>query len=368
MISVQQPRTQWLLVLGLLLAVWLTVHLLGPILTPFVIGAGLAYMGDPLVDRLETWKLSRTAAVAVVFASLTVIWGLVFILLFPVLEQQIRTLISNLPRYGEWIQQRLQPIMSTFMSTEASLDKESIREFVSKHWGTAGGVAGQVFQSAFASGTAVLALLANLLLIPVITFYLLRDWDHLVAWIRDLLPRRYVPTVSELARETDAVLGHFIRGQLLVMTSLAFMYTLGLWLAGLDLALLIGLAAGVVSFVPYLGVVFGLLAAGLAMLVQTGDPFALIWVALVFGVGQTMEGAVLQPWLVGDAIGLHPVAVIFAVLAGGQLFGFVGVLLALPVAAALAVLVRYGGRRWKQSAFYQVETEASDSPPERGTD
>jgi predicted PurR-regulated permease PerM len=286
------------------------------------------------------------------------------ILLFPVLEQQIRTLIANLPRYGEWIQRQLQPVLAMVMPGEQTLDKAAIRDFVSKHWGAAGGMAGQVFQSAFASGSAVFALLANLLLIPVITFYLLRDWDHLVAWLRDLLPRHYLPTVTELASETDAVLGHFIRGQLLVMTSLATIYTVGLWLAGLDLALLIGLAAGVVSFVPYLGVVFGLLAAGLAMLVQTGDPISLIWVALVFGIGQTMEGAVLQPLLVGDAIGLHPVAVIFAVLAGGQLYGFLGVLLALPVAAALAVLVRYGGRRWKQSSFYRSGPPARPDDPE----
>jgi len=148
------------------------------------------------------------------------------------------------------------------------------------------------------------------------------------------------------------VLGQFIRGQLLVMAVLGSIYIVGLWLAGLELALVIGLGAGIVSFVPYVGVIFGLAVSSIAMLVQTGDPFQLIWVFIVFGIGQTLEQVILQPLLLGDAIGLHPVWVIFAVLAGGQLLGFVGVLIALPVAAAVAVIVRYGGRKWRASRLY----------------
>lgn len=349
----------WLWALPLL-AVVAFVYLLGPILMPFVFAAGLAYLGDPLADRLEALKLSRTAAVVVVFATLTLLSAVLLLLLFPVLEQQIRTLIQNLPRYGEWIQRQLQPILGLFLTEGQQLDADSIKKFVADHWGSAGGVASTVFKSAFSSGTALLVLITNLLLIPVITFYLLRDWDRLVAWIRGQIPRRAVGTVSELAAETDEMLGQFIRGQLLVMVSLALVYTVGLWIAGLDLALLIGLGAGLVSFVPYLGVVVGLTASSIAMLVQTGDPLQLIWIAAIFGTGQLLEGAVLQPLLVGDAIGLHPVTVIFAVLAGGQLFGFVGVLLALPAAAVIAVLVRYAGRRWKQSQLYQQAPHAPD--------
>ncbi len=350
-----------LLVLGFVIF----VYLLGPILTPFVFAAGLAYLGDPLADRLEAMKLSRTASVVVVFATLTLAFALLVLLLFPVLEQQIRTLVQNLPRYGEWIQRQLRPVLSLFAPEGQQLDAETIKKFVSEHWGSADGMASTVFKSAFSSGTALLAIITNLLLIPVITFYLLRDWDHLVAWIRGQIPRRALDTVSALAAETDEVLGHFIRGQLLVMASLALLYTVGLWIAGLDLALLIGLGAGLVSFVPYLGVIVGLVASSIAMLVQTGDPLQLLWVVGVFGLGQLLEGAVLQPLLVGDAIGLHPVAVIFAILAGGQLFGFVGVLLALPAAAAIAVLVRYAGRRWKQSQLY-LEPPQSDQTHESG--
>lgn len=339
----------WLLLLA---AALVFVYLLGPILTPFVVAAGLAYIGDPLVDRLERLRLSRTFSVLVVFAGLSLAFGVLVLLLFPVLEQQIHTLMANLPRYGEWLQRRVRPLLEPFLPAGQGLEPEAIKQFLSEHWGTAGGLATTLFKSAFSSGGAALAMLANLLLIPVITFYMLRDWDHLVDWVRDQLPRRILGTATQLARETDAVLGQFIRGQLLVMAALGLVYTLGLWIAGLDLALLIGLGAGLVSFVPYLGVIVGLAASGIAMLVQTGDPWQLLWVAAVFGVGQILESAVLQPWLVGDAIGLHPVTVIFAVLAGGQLFGFVGVLLALPAAAAIAVLVRYAGRRWKESDLY----------------
>lgn len=342
----------WLWGLPLLFAV-LFVWLLGPILTPFVIAAGLAYLGDPLVDRLQTYRFSRTAAVLVVFAVLTVALALLLVLLVPILEQQLRTLIENLPRYLQWLQERIQPWVERIAPNAGALDVATVRTLIVEHWNQAGGLAATVLQHAFSSGTALLAVIVNLVLIPVITFYLLRDWDHFVAWVQDLLPRRVVVTASALARETDAMLGQFLRGQLLLMIALAIIYTVGLWLAGLKLAFLIGVVSGLVSFVPYLGVIVGVTLSVIAMLVQTGGALLpLLWVGLVFAVGQTMEGAVLQPWLVGDRIGLHPVTVIFAVLAGGQLFGFVGVLLALPAAAAIAVVVRHAGRRWRASRLY----------------
>jgi predicted PurR-regulated permease PerM len=198
----------------------------------------------------------------------------------------------------------------------------------------------------------VLAWVANLLLIPVLTFYFLRDWDWLVARVRALLPRPVEPTVSRLARESDEMLGGFLRGQLSVMVSLGAVYATGLWLAGIDLALLIGMLAGLVSFVPYLGFIVGAGVALVAALVQHGDWLHVLLVIGVFSVGQVLESFVLTPWLVGDRIGLHPVAVIFAVMAGGQLFGFLGVLLALPVAAVVMVLLRYAHQRYTASGLY----------------
>jgi predicted PurR-regulated permease PerM len=202
-------------------------------------------------------------------------------------------------------------------------------------------------------------------LIPVVTFYLLRDWDVLVARIRELLPRQQEPTVVKLAKNSDEVLGQFLRGQLAVMVALGTIYTVGLWIVGLDLALLVGMIAGLVSFVPYLGFIVGIVLAGVAALMQFGDAVYLLYVAIVFGIGQVLEGMVLTPLLVGDKIGLHPVAVIFAVMAGGQLFGFVGILLALPVAAVVVVILRHFREVYTASELYG---DTGSSQPPTGTE
>jgi predicted PurR-regulated permease PerM len=194
--------------------------------------------------------------------------------------------------------------------------------------------------------------MANVLLVPVVTFYLLRDWRGLTTRLLELVPRRVEPEVARLARAADDMLGAFMRGQLAVMVALGTIYSVGLWFVGLDLAFLIGMLAGLLSFVPYLGFAVGIVAAGVAAIMQFHEWLPLVYVLLVFGVGQILEGTVLTPWLLGDRIGLHPVAVIFAVLAGGQLFGFVGVLLALPAAAVIMVLLRYAHERYLQSSLY----------------
>jgi len=202
------------------------------------------------------------------------------------------------------------------------------------------------------SGQWLLSWAAWLLLVPVVTFYLLRDWDRLVHSIRELIPRQYEPTVVSLARECDSVLAEFLRGQLLVMFSLGTIYSIGLWFTGLEYSLLVGMSAGLVSFVPYLGGIVGISVAGILAYMQFHDLLHLVYVALVFGTGQAVEGMVLSPTLVGDRIGLHPVAVIFAVMAGGQLFGFIGILLSLPVAAVVTVLLRYLHQRYIDSIYY----------------
>jgi len=199
---------------------------------------------------------------------------------------------------------------------------------------------------------AVLQWLANLILVPVVTFYLLRDWDVIVARFRELLPRRHAAKFIELTLECDDMLAAFIRGQLMVMFALSTIYTIGLALIGLELSLLVGVVAGVVSFVPYLGLIVGIGLAGLAAFFQFHEWLPLVMVVLVFGVAQVLEGVVLTPRFVGERIGLHPVAVIFSVLAGGQLFGFTGVLLALPAAAVIMVLLRHAHRRYLSSQIY----------------
>jgi predicted PurR-regulated permease PerM len=343
-----------LLALSVLLGVLL--WLLAPVLTPFAVSALLAYLADPLVDRLQRWKLSRTGAVCIVFALMTLAIVGVVLLLIPMLERQIGAFIEQLPRYIDWIQGRVLPWVErqTGFDLEA-FDSAQLMEALRGHWQQAGGVAANVLGGLSKSGLAVLGWIANLVLIPVVTFYLLRDWDVLVERVRELLPRPVEPTVSRLAAESDSVLGAFLRGQLSVMLALGTVYSLGLWAVGVDLALLIGMLAGLVSFVPYLGVFVGAAAGIIAALVQYGDWLHPLLVAGVFAVGQTLEGFVLTPWLVGDRIGLHPVAVIFAIMAGGQLFGFLGVLLALPVAAVAMVVLRYLHERYTASRLYGAE-------------
>lgn len=209
------------------------------------------------------------------------------------------------------------------------------------------------------SGLVIVNWFMNFLLIPVVTFYLLRDWDIITQRVSELIPRPYYRTVNAITKDANSVLSSFLRGQLSVMLALGTIYTIGLWIVGVELSLLIGMGAGMISFVPYLGTIVGLIAGVIAALVQFADINHIIYVLIVFGIGQILEGFVLTPWLVGDRIGLHPVAVIFAVLAGGQLFGFVGVLLGLPLAAVVMVLLRHGHERYLSSKLYGKENDIS---------
>ncbi|MGF1548009.1 MAG: AI-2E family transporter [Thiotrichales bacterium] len=354
---------KWFL-LAVALVVGGLLYLLAPILTPFLVGALLAYLGDPVADRLERKGLSRTVAVVLVFLTMTLVLLLALLLLVPLIQTQIVLLVQTVPTYFAYVNDRLLPwLETTFGLTPERFDLAALTTWLRMNLTEAGGVAARVMAYITQSGTAIAALLANLLLIPVVTFYLLRDWDVLVAYLRDLLPRSVEADVAHIVREADAVLGAFLRGQLLVMTLLGIVYSVGLWLAGLKFALLIGLLAGLVSFVPYLGVIFGVITASVAMFFQTQELLSLLPVLLVFLVGQTLEGLLLTPLLVGDRIGLHPVAVIFAIMAGGQLFGFMGVLLGLPVAAVLAVVVRDLHRRYLVSGLYQTRDDGSGLPP-----
>jgi predicted PurR-regulated permease PerM len=345
--------------LTLLIVIGVLLYILGPVLTPFAMAALLAYLGDPLADQLERRGLSRQNAVLVVFVTMSLLLTAVLLILVPMLERQISKLITQLPKYVEWLKVTALPWIVAKLGLDSELAEpgqlgDQVANLLKQHWQSAGGLAATVMASVSQSGLAVLGWIANLVLIPMLTFYFLRDWDRLINHIDDLLPRHVDALVRRLARESDEVLGAFMRGQLSVMAALATIYSVGLWMIGLDLALLIGLAAGLISFVPYLGTILGMGAALIAAVVQFGpqDWFHPGMVLVVFVIGQMLEGFVLTPLLVGDRIGLHPVAVIFAIMAGGQLFGFLGVLLALPVAAVLMVGLRYLHERYKRSDLY----------------
>ncbi len=351
-------RLQWGLVAFATL--WL-VWLLGPILTPFVLAALLGWLGDPLVDRLERTGRSRPVAVTLVFVLMVLVLVLAVLILVPMVERQIRTLVEALPQYREWFMGTALPWVEARTGVEitAWLDPQRLIELVRTHWEQAGGVATTLFGYLSSSGFAFLAWIANIVLLPILTFYFLRDWDVLVERVAAMIPRDHIGTVSRLAKESDEVLGAFLRGQFIVMLALGAIYAIGLSIVGLKLGLLIGIVAGLISFVPYLGAATGIVLAVLAALVQSQgfDVKLLVLVGVVFTVGQLIESYVLTPRIVGDRIGLHPVAVIFAIMAGGQLFGFVGMLIALPVAAVGNVLLRYVHERYTQSRLY-----AGDGP------
>jgi len=354
-------RSQWWwYIAGLLLC--LTLWLLAPILTPFIIGAGLAYIGDPIVDWLQRRKLSRTAGVCVVFLGLTVLGLLAALLLAPMLYHQAVALLKNIPDWLAWLQNTALPHLGLALPDGVHLDPDGLKQIVTEHWSKAGNVLQTIWAKVSQSSLALITTFANLLLIPIVSFYLLRDWDDLVAWIGRAIPPRHLPLAQRLTGEADEVLGAFIRGQLSVMAVLSVFYVVALWAAGLDLALLVGIIVGLISFVPYLGAIVGILTAGVAMLVQTQDPVSLLWIGAVFAVGQFLESNILTPWMVGDRIGLHPVAVIFAIMAGGQLFGFIGVLVALPAAAVIAVLLRYAMQQWLASPLYQADAPLAELP------
>ena len=344
---------------GVALVFALFVYFLHPILTPFLVAIVLAYMFDPVVDRLERLGLSRTWGVVTVFTLFTVIVTALVLVLVPLLAKQLMKLYQLAPQVLDWLQHTAMPwAQSKFGLSDGFWKFDKIKAAITEHMGQASDIVGVVLSQATASSLALIGFLANLVLIPVVAFYLLRDWDIMLAKIRGLLPRDREEQIVSLAKECHDVLGAFVRGQLLVMLALGVIYSAGLMLVGLELGLLIGLMAGIAAIVPYMGFIIGIGAALTAGLFQFGgDLYPMLGIVAVFMVGQALEGTVLTPLLVGDKIGMHPVAVIFAILAGGELFGFTGVLLALPVAAVIMVLVRHVQDMYKESQVYKGEED-----------
>lgn len=348
----------WWVVAGVATFVFLLVllWLLSPILMPFAVGALLAYLGNPLVQRLMRFGLSRKWAASLTFSALSGSVAISLAFLIPMLWRQMLYIESRMPRLLRWINKEATPWVEGHLRIDIGrIDMKLINEWLSSYWTDASVAAGNVLSKAAASSLSIVALLGLIGLIPVVTFYLLLDWDELVERTRNLLPRGIEPKISQLVRECDDVLAAFLRGQLLIMVALGIIYAIGLQIVGLNLAIIIGLVAGLCSIIPYFGFTIGIVSATIAAIVQFGNLDMVLWVWVVFAIGQAIEGWVLQPWLVGDRIGLHPVAVIFAIMAGGQLFGFMGMLLALPVAAIIMVLLRHVHGVYQQSSLYQGE-------------
>jgi predicted PurR-regulated permease PerM len=337
--------------LGLAAFCGLLLYLLGPILTPFLLAAMLAYICNPMVERMQKKRLPRALATVMVLLLLAGAFVVMLLILLPLLVKQVRAIASQAPVYVDWLRNFAGPWLENLFGVQ--LEVGMIKEWLTEHLAEIQGFAAKLLPSLKSGGLALLNFLVNLVLVPVVLFYFLRDWNKLITLIDEVIPRRWHDQVTLIAREIDEVLGQFLRGQLLVMLGMSIFYTLGLWLAGLDYALSVGMIAGLVTFVPYLGVIIGVALATLTGLLQFNEFTPLLWVWAVFGIGNLLEGYVLVPRIVGDRIGLHPLAVIFALLAFGQLFGFFGVLLALPASAALLVWLRHVRQNYIESGMYK---------------
>lgn len=336
----------------------LAIYLLQPVLMPFLLGGFFAYLLNPLVGRLEKKQirdrlLGRTAAVSLVFLVMTLVVGLLCLLIVPLLGRQLVSFVQHLPDYVVWLQGKLIPYLQSALGTSTDeLSAYEMKKIIRQNWQQTGGLIAQFIKGATESTVSAMMWMANMVLVPVVTFYLLRDWEKLLGRARDMLPRAWESFTVTTVSECDQVLSAFIRGQLLVMVSLAVVYSIGLGVVGLDLALFLGTLAGFASIVPYLGAILGILLSSIFAYMQFHEFLPVVYVLLVFATGQILESMFLTPLLVGDKIGLHPVGVIFAIMAGGQLAGFVGILIALPVAAMLMVLMRHLLIKYKASGFY----------------
>jgi predicted PurR-regulated permease PerM len=355
--SPEQKQTAFWLALWFAFA--LLLYALGPILTPFIAAAILAYALNGAVDFLERKRLGpvrlpRALAVLVVVLVFLAALGALVLIVVPVLRTELPLLQAQIPDALTRLNTLLAPHLNQF-GIHLKLDGGSLRSILTQQIMTSSEeVWTTVLASARVGGTAVLGWLATAILIPVVLFYLLLDWHRLLLHLQTFVPRRWVRQTVGMAQEVNALLAQYLRGQLLVMLVLALYYSAALALAGFDVALPVGILTGLLVFIPYLGFGLGLLLALTAAVLQFSDWSGVIAVAIIYGLGQVIEGFFLTPRLVGERIGLNPLAVIFALLAFGQLFGFVGVLLALPASAVLMVAFRHLKRHYLRSTFYNA--------------
>jgi len=324
------------------------------ILLPFVVGMILAYAVDPIADRFERLGMSRLWATLTILLLLVVVLVLSLVLLVPILVNQATDLIEDMPTYVEKLHGLLTSFLDSGISEYLGLDLPKVRSYL-------GGLSSQgaswlatVLASLWSGGRAFLNILSLLVVAPVVAFYLLYDWDRLVARVDTLLPRDHVDEIRAIARDIDSAIAAFIRGQGMVSLTMAIFYSLGLVLIGLNFGFLIGLVAGLLGFIPFVGAMIGFVLSFGVALVQFWPEWPwIIATLMIFGVGQFLESNVLQPRLIGHNVGLHPVWVMFSLFAFGLLFGFVGIMIAIPAAAAVGVLVRYGLKRYMASPIYR---------------
>jgi predicted PurR-regulated permease PerM len=338
--------------LGGLAVFLLVLYLLRSILLPFVVGMAVAYLLDPLVLRLHRLGLSRVWATVAITISFLVVTVVALLLLVPLLEQQVSNFVGRVPDYADQLVKHSAPLWRMAKNYLSPADLLKLREAAGGYVGTLIGWVARLIGTVLSGSLALVNLLSLIFITPMVIFYLLRDWPAITHHVDDLLPLRHAATIRTQLKAIDDILAGWVRGQSLVCLTLGLLYGGGLSAVGLDLGLVVGLSAGLLSFVPYLGTISGLLVGVGLALAQSQDLTLAGMVAGVFIVGNVLEGNLLAPRLVGDKIGLHPVWVVFALLAGGALFGFIGVLLALPMAAVIGVLVKFAAQQYRASSLY----------------
>ena len=343
------------------LVCWLLLSMLAPVLMPFLLAVGLAYVLQPLVQWLYTRRVPRWLGAGLAIFTLMLVLAAVFLLIVPVITKQVPLLKEQVPLLLDRINEFLLPLAGRFgidLQIDVSQVRDWLRKLIAEHESD---LIGGLLSSLRIGGSALAAVFGNLVLAPIVAYYLLLDWARLIERTKGLIPPRWRPNVQGFLNDTDAVLGQYMRGQVVVMGFLAILYTAGLALVGLELAWPIGVFTGLAVFVPYLGFGLGMIMGVLAAVLQFQSVLGVALVALVFVVGQVVESVYVTPRLLGNRIGLHPIAVIFALMAFGQLFGFVGVLIALPTSAVLLVAIRRAKDSYLKSALY-LEASAADTP------
>ena len=317
------------------------VYALSPILAPFLAGAIFAYVLNPLVGRLTGRYLPRIVAVVLVLLFALALVTALALVIVPLFIKELRLMSEQLPAFLAWVNQQFAPWLKERFAIDFQLDIETVKQMAGGILANNQDLVAGLLGSLRIGGLALLAFFINLLLVPVVLFFLLRDWNSLVVRVDAMIPRHMHARARTIFGEIDAVLAEFLRGQLIVMMVMSVYYSVALWATGLEFALPVGVITGLLVIVPYIGAFTGILLGTIAAVLQFDSMTGVAWVWFAFGIGQVMEGMAVTPLLVGERIGLHPVAVIFALLAFGQIFGFFGVLLALPASAALLVALRH---------------------------
>ena len=333
---------------ALLVLFWM----LRPILTPFIVGAVLAYLCDPAVNWLVSKRLPRPLAAILMIVAMGASALLLLLIIIPVFWREIAALIARLPELLDLFNERILPSLNRYFEVDISLDIAFLRQWLAEHQQEARNLLPHILSHARSGGLALISVAVNLVLIPVVMFYLLQEWPRIIPALRDMIPRPMIKRTTRFMSDIDSVLSEFLRGQVSVMLILAIYYTVGLWLAGLSSALPVGILTGLISFIPFVGFSAGIILALLSATLQGGEIGLLAGVAIVYIIGQLIESYVLTPYLVGERIGLHPLAVIFALMAFGLLFGFIGMLIALPASAAILVALREVRSEWLASPIY----------------